>query len=174
MSQHLPVAMIVAMAKNRVIGIDNRLPWHLPADLKHFKARTLGKPIIMGRKTYQSIGRPLPGRLNIVLTRSDGFSADGVSVVHSIEQALAVAAEAPVSSDQPELMVIGGEQIYRAFMAVAQRLYITEVDVEVEGDAWFPSFDAEDWAETAREPHIADGDQPAYTYLTYQRQRPNA
>ena len=143
--------MIVAHANNRVIGKDNDMPWHLPADLAYFKKTTLGKPIVMGRKTYDSIGRPLPRRRNIVISRSADLTIDGVDVVNSVEQALALCADAE------EVMVIGGGAIYQHCMASADRLYITHIDVSIDGDTYFPDYDLEhDWFETHREQFKAD------------------
>lgn len=142
------ISMIAAMAKDRVIGKDNQMPWHLPADLKHFKQVTLGKPVVMGRKTFESIGRPLPGRLNIVISRAENFKPEGVTVVMSPEQAVAVAQ----ASATDELMIIGGGAIYRHFLAQCHRLYITDIDLDVEGDTTFPDFYAvADWREVAVE-----------------------
>ena len=136
--------MIVAMVQNRVIGIDNRLPWRLPSDLKRFKLITMGKPLIMGRKTYESIGRPLPGRQNIVITRDRHFKAPGCSVVHSEDAAFKAAAEAD------EVMVIGGAKIYELLLPKAERLYLTLLDTEVDGGSYFPVFDSLNWIEVSR------------------------
>ena len=146
------IALIAAMAENRVIGRDNQLPWRISADLKHFKALTMGKPIVMGRKTWESIGRPLPGRENIVVTRQTGYRAEGCQVVHSIERALDIAGE----SD--EVMIIGGAGLYQQTLGRADRLYLTRVKAEVDGDTWFPEIDAQQWREVACEPHSADED----------------
>jgi dihydrofolate reductase len=146
----MKISLVVAMAENRVIGRDNQLPWRLSADLQHFKALTMGKPIIMGRKTWESLGRPLPGRTNIVVTRDIGYQAEGCVVVHSIEQALEVAA----GSD--EVMVIGGANLYRQLLDRADRLYLTLVRADVEGDTWFPEFDLTQWREVERESHLRD------------------
>ncbi len=129
------------MDRNRLIGNNNQLPWHLPADFAHFKSVTMGKPVIMGRKTYESIGKPLPGRTNIVLTRDPGMTFEGVSCASSIEQALALVADAE------EVMIIGGSTIYEMLLPQANRLYLTYVDAEFEGDAWFPEFDNNQWSE---------------------------
>ncbi len=158
----MSLSIIVAMAANNVIGVDNQLPWHLSADLKYFKTVTMGKPIIMGRKTFQSIGRALPGRRNIVITRDTAWSADGVEVVHAPESALTAV------SDVPEAMVIGGAEIYRALLPLVDRLYVTEVALEVAGDAFFPDIGAE-WREVSRASHAADGDQPGYAFVVYER-----
>jgi dihydrofolate reductase len=143
------LSLIAAMDRNRVIGRDNALPWHLPADLRHFKALTLGKPILMGRRTFESIGRPLPGRQNIVLTHDPVYVADGCDVVHSIDAAVACARG-------EELMVIGGATLYAQCLPRADRLYLTLVDAEVGGDAVFPAFDASQWHESSSSAHPAD------------------
>ncbi len=145
------IAMIAAMANNRVIGKDNQMPWHLPADLKHFKKVTLGKPVIMGRKTYQSIGKALPGRRNIVISRQSGALSTDADWVQSIEQALALV------QDEAEVMVIGGAEIYRQVLPMADTLYITDIDLTVEGDAFFPDYHAVgNWREIASEWHHPD------------------
>ena len=138
------VSLIVAMAQNGVIGRDNALPWRLPEDLKRFKAFTLGKTILMGRKTYESIGRPLPGRANLVLTRDRNWIAAGVTVVHSVEQALTQAAPGK------ELVVIGGAEIYRLALPLVSTMYLTEIQRECSGDAHFPDFAEADWRESER------------------------
>ncbi len=144
------IALIAALAGNRVIGCDNQLPWRISADLKHFKALTMGKPIVMGRKTRESIGRPLPGRKNIVVTRDSAYQAEGCQVVYSIEQALDVAA----GSD--EVMIIGGAGLYQQTLDRADRLYLTRVRADVDGDTWFPEIDTQQWHEVACESHQAD------------------
>ncbi len=144
------IALIVAMAENRVIGRNNQLPWRIPADLRHFKALTLGKPVIMGRKTYESIGRPLPGRDNIVVTADSGYQAEGCQVVHSVVQAL----EAAGSCE--EAMIIGGANLYRQTLENADRLYLTLVKAEPEGDTWFPEIELQQWREIERQAHTAD------------------
>ena len=141
------ICLIVAVSRNGVIGRDNQLPWHLPEDLKYFKSVTMGKPILMGRKTYDSIGRPLPGRTNIVITRDPQWRADGVEVAGSLQDALAMAEKACASAGAEEIMVIGGEQIYRMTLPAADRLYLTQVDAEVEGDAYFPEVDSACWTQ---------------------------
>lgn len=157
------ISMIVAMAENRAIGKDNDLPWHLPADLKHFKTLTMGKPMIMGRKTFDSIGRPLPGRRTIVVTRNMQWHTDGVDVADSLEGAIQMAEMAE------EIMVVGGAQIYTQAMPHADRLYVTEVALTVDGDAYFPQLDAGEWLETARESFPAEDGKPAYAFVTYER-----
>jgi len=143
--------MIVAMAEQRVIGLDNKMPWHLPADLQHFKKTTLGKPVIMGRKTYDSIGRALPGRLNIVVSRDPSLAIAGVTCVTSVEQAL-LAAEGV-----EEVMIIGGATIYEHFLKVANRLYLTFIDLATEGDTCFPDYLAQgEWKQVKTEQYLAD------------------
>ncbi len=158
-------SMIVAVAANGVIGRDGSLPWHISADLKHFKALTMGKPILMGRRTFDGIGRSLPGRLNVVVTRNAGWSAEAVVVAHSLEEALA-AAEA---SGADEAMVIGGSSLYEAALGRVGTLYLTEVHAEPEGDTIFPALDKTQWAETAREDHPGDGKMPAFSFVTLVR-----
>ena len=148
------LSLIAALADNGVIGQGNRLPWHLPADLVHFKRLTLGKPVLMGRRTYESIGRPLPGRLNIVLTRDPGFVAEGCVVVHSLDEALKAAA------GHAELMVMGGATLYARLFPEVQRLYLTRVHATLEGDVRFPAFDERQWRETSREDCAADANSP--------------
>lgn len=141
----MKLSLIVAVSRNGVIGLNNQLPWHLPEDLKYFKSVTMGKPIVMGRKTYESIGRPLPGRTNIVITRDANWSAAGVEVAQTLEVALKLGEKACEAAGAEEIMVIGGEQIYRLTLAAADRLYLTQVDAEVEGDAFFPEIDLKAW-----------------------------
>ncbi len=156
------LSLVVARAANGVIGRDGGLPWHLPADLKHFKALTLGKPIVMGRRTFASIGRPLPGRHNIVLTRG-AWSADGVTVVPDLAAALAAAGTVP------EVAIIGGAAVYAAALPLADRVYLTEVHAAPAGDTVLPPFDAAAWTETAREDHAAEGDAPGFSFVTLER-----
>ncbi|MFC3156472.1 dihydrofolate reductase [Gilvimarinus japonicus] len=146
----MQVAMIVACGHDNAIGKDNAMPWHLPADLQYFKCVTLGKPIMMGRKTYESIGRPLPGRLNIVISRDPSWPApEGVKCVTNIPEAIALAR---AEADGDEVMIIGGEQIYRAALPYTDRIYKTEIAVTVEGaDAFFPELSAENWREVSRQ-----------------------
>jgi dihydrofolate reductase len=146
----MKISIIVAMDKKGVIGLEGDLPWHLSADLKHFKAITMGKPLIMGRKTHESIGRPLPSRQNIVLTHSQDFKAEGCVVVHSLEDAFQAA------GDVDEVMIMGGSGIYDQSLMLADRLYLTEVHADVKGDVSFPEFDKSQWIEIEREAHIAD------------------
>ena len=139
----MKLAIIVAQAKNRVIGINNKLPWHLPEDLRYFKQVTMAKPIIMGRITFESIGRPLPGRTNIVISRQENYAPANVKVVSSLEDAIDLAESICLIDGAEEAMVIGGAQIYAQALEKADRLYLTEVDAEIEGDAWFPEFQRE-------------------------------
>ncbi len=163
------VTLIAAMAHNRVIGIDNSLPWDLPADMRHFREQTMGKPILMGRKTYDSIDRPLPGRQNIVVTRDHSVEIDGCDVVHSIEEALQRA------GDAPEVMVMGGESFYRQLLPQAHRLLLTLIDLEIEGDAWFPQWEEAEWREVAREAHPADERNCCpYSFVTMERVAPHS
>ncbi|MBL4631954.1 MAG: type 3 dihydrofolate reductase [Paraglaciecola sp.] len=158
--------MIAAMANKRVIGADNAMPWHLPEDLKHFKKITLGKPIIMGRKTYASIGRALPGRLNIVVSSDVNFNLTDATVVHGCEQAIEIAAEYCNTQkiENPEVMIIGGGTIYQHFLAFCDRLYLTLIDLEIDGDTYFPDYAAKyDWQEIDSEAHDA-GPSNAYSY----------
>lgn len=153
----MKVSLIVAVSLNGVIGINNQLPWHLPEDLKYFKSVTMGKPIIMGRKTYDSIGRALPGRTNIVITRDSNWQAEGVEVAQTLVQAMTLGRLACAQAGIDEVMVIGGEQIYRMTLAAADRLYLTEVQAEVEGDAFFPDVDAQDWQQVSEKlPELTD------------------
>lgn len=150
------LSMIVATAENNIIGKDNDMPWHLPADLAYFKKTTLGKPIIMGRKTYESIGRPLPGRRNIVISRNEDFTADGIDVVSSVEQALSLVDGSNGEAAVEEIMVIGGGAIYKHCLASAQRLYITHIKANIEGDTQFPDYDDGSFKKVASELRASD------------------
>ncbi|MGY3904828.1 type 3 dihydrofolate reductase [Aeromonas lusitana] len=163
----MKISMIAAMAHDRVIGLDNQMPWHLPADLAHFKRVTLGKPVLMGRKTFDSIGRPLPGRRNLVISRNLGFKAPDVEVFTSIDEVLATLSEI----DTPEeLMVIGGGHLYAQLLPQASRLYLTRIDLAVGGDTRFPAFDEADWVRLESESHPADEKNPhPYCFETWQR-----
>ncbi len=166
----MKTALIVAMAQNRVIGRNNKLPWYLPNDLKYFKQVTMGKPIIMGRLTFESIGKPLPGRVNIVVTRNSEWQAEGVRVSHSLDEACELAASIAQIDGQHEVMVIGGDQIYQAALPMVDRLYLTEVHAEVDGDAYFPEFDRESWQEVVREDFEASEPNPyAYSFVVLDR-----
>jgi dihydrofolate reductase len=162
------VSAIVAMARNRVIGRENRLPWHLSEDLKYFKRVTLGKPIITGRKNHESIGRLLPGRLNILVTRQKGFEVPGARVVHSVEEALQVATEEARRIGVDEVFVIGGGEIYAQAMGACERLYVTEVERDVEGDVFFPEVPPV-FREISREHREADG--WAWDWVVLERDR---
>ena len=165
MSQNKPrVSVIAALARNRVIGIENRLPWRLPEDLKHFKALTLNHPILMGRKTFESLGRPLPGRTNIVITRNPGYRRDGCLVADSIPAALALC------RDADEVFFIGGADLYAQAIPLADRLYLTEVDIEAEGDARFPDYDRSAFRKISRESHTGEkGDALEFDFAVYER-----
>ncbi|MFK7601228.1 dihydrofolate reductase [Deinococcus sp. SM5_A1] len=156
------LTFVVAMAENRVIGKDGDLPWRLPADLAHFKRLTVGKPVVMGRKVYDSIGRPLPDRQNIVLTRNLEFEAPGCTVVHSPDDALTAAAA-------PDIMIIGGEEIYRLYLPQVERVELTLVHAEIGGDTFFPELPGQ-WTETARRERAADERNPYdLSFLTLER-----
>lgn len=158
------IAAIVAMSENRVIGKDNKLPWHLPADLAHFKAVTTGKSIIMGRKTYESIGRPLPNRKNIVVSRDSQFQAPGCVVVNSLDAALCHADE------QNEMFVIGGAHLYEQLLPRVQRLYLTIIHQEFVGDAFFPELNMHEWVEESRVDYPADTRNPyPFSFVILQR-----
>lgn len=165
------IAFIVAMARNHVIGKDNAMPWHLPEDLRYFKRVTLGKPVIMGRNTYESIGKPLVQRPNIIISRNAAYAVAGATVVPSLDAALALGAELlQDAGPDSELMIIGGAQIYTQALPLAQRLYLTEVHAEPAGDAFFPRFDRGEWQEVAREEHAACDRNPyAYDFLVLDR-----
>lgn len=166
----MKLSLIWAMARNGVIGRNNALPWYLPEDLRYFKRVTMGKPIIMGRKTWDSIARPLPGRTNIVITRDRQFEVEGVKIVHSLDEALALASRIAHIDGAEECMVMGGAEIYALALPQAERLYLTQVHAEVEGDAYFPNFDAGQWQELAREDFEASGANPyAYSFLVLER-----
>ena len=159
------ISLIAAVSNNGVIGIENKLPWHIPTDLQFFKKVTLRKPVIMGRKTYDSIGRPLPGRLNLIVTRDRNFAPAGVSVMHSLEDAIKVGRE-----QAAEVMVIGGAEIYRQALPVANNLYLTEVNIDINGDAYFPSYDKNEWKLVWEEQHPQTEANPqAFRFVCYQR-----
>ncbi len=170
----MQISMIAAMAKNRVIGAKNSMPWHLPADLKHFKQTTLGKPVIMGRKTYESIGKALPKRLNIVLTTEPNFSLPDATVVNSCEQAIELAEQYCQQQQQtnPEVMIIGGGTLYQHFLKDCHKLYLTFIDLQVDGDTFFPDFTADySWQETERRAMQADECNPVdYQFVTLVKQ----
>lgn len=169
MKKTLPLALIAALARNRVIGRDNQLPWHLPADLKHFKALTLGKPIIMGRKTWDSLGRPLPGRLNLVVSRQAGLQLEGAEVFASLEEAVARAEVWAREEDAEEVMLIGGAQLYAQGLAHGDRLYLTQVELEPEGDAFFPEVPTTDWHLASSIEYPVSDTTPAYAFQVWER-----
>lgn len=159
----MKLSLIVAVDRNNLIGRDNQLPWHLPADLAFFKRITMGAPMLMGRKTWESIGRPLPGRTSIVITRDPAYRAEGAIVVHSIEAGIAAAGDAPV------LFVIGGAKLFKDTLAMADRLYLTRIDHAFEGDIWFPEI-GDEWREVHREAHEPDEKNSyPYAFLTLER-----
>lgn len=161
------IALIAAMAANRVIGDGNKMPWHLPADLRHFKKATLGKPVIMGRKTFESIGsKPLPMRVNIVVTRDPNFRASGVVIAHDLQQALQLAE--PHAAE--EIMIMGGASIYEQALPIADRLYLTFIQLNVPGDAHFPDLRQYRWQELSSESHTPDPENPYnYSFVIYER-----
>ncbi len=160
------ISLIVAMARNRVIGTNNTLPWHLPADLKHFKALTMGHHIVMGRKTYESIGKPLPGRISVVVTRNAGYAPPGVITANSLEAAISAC------DGENEIFIIGGAELYRQSITFADRIYLTEIDADISGDAHFTELDHTLWKEAGRESHVRD-EKNAYPYqfVIYDRKR---
>jgi dihydrofolate reductase len=158
------ITLIVAVADSGVIGRDNALPWHLPEDLKHFKRLTLGKPVLMGRKTFESIGKPLPGRHNIVVTRDTNYQRTGVTVVHDVDAAVSAA------GDVPEIMVIGGAELFRLFLPRAGRVHFTRVHGDIPGDVHWPALDQRDWRVVERERHEADERHAhAYTFELWEK-----
>lgn len=158
------VSLIAALAQNRVIGIENRLPWKLPEDLAHFKALTLGHPILMGRKTFESLGRPLPGRRNIVITRNADYHPTGCETAPSIPEAIDLCVEAQ------EIFFIGGAELYKQVLPLVDRMYLTEVQIDAEGDAWFPEFDPGAFGELSRESHTGEkGDLLRFDFVIYER-----
>ncbi|MGD8999172.1 MAG: type 3 dihydrofolate reductase [Granulosicoccaceae bacterium] len=161
------ISLIAAMADDRVIGINNSLPWKLPADMQWFRRQTLGKPVVMGRKTFESFGgRPLPQRTNIVVTSDRSYVAGGAMVVHSIDEALQAA------GDADEVMIIGGASFYEQMLPCADRFYITQVHGRFEGDAWFPEYESYGWREVAREEHAADEKNPyPMSFIILERER---
>jgi dihydrofolate reductase len=162
-------SIIVAVAENGCIGIDNKLPWHLPEDLKYFRRLTTGNIVIMGRKTYESIGKPLPNRSNIVISRNPDFQAEGVKIVRTIDEALQMAASIGEIDGAEEAFIIGGAQIYQQTLPLAQRLYLTKVQKTVTGDAFFPSIDPSQWQEIASEPHYYEPADTHYRFVVYER-----
>ena len=156
------LSLIVAVANNNVIGVNNTLPWHLPEDLKRFRALTTGHHIIMGRKTYESLGRLLPGRTTVIVTRNKDYKIEGALIAHSLESAV------DICKDDDEVFLIGGAELYQHGLELADKLYITEVDLNVEGDAFFPQLDLDLWLETSREALTSAQGLP-FSYITYTR-----
>lgn len=156
------LSLIAAVAANGVIGADNALPWRLPEDLKRFKALTLGHPVIMGRKTFESIGKPLPGRTTVIVTRDSGYRVEGCLTATSIDAAIAACA------GEPEIFFVGGAELYAQVLPRADRLYLTEIQADYAGDAWFPAFDRDAWEETARDRRV-NPDGLGYDFVTYRR-----
>jgi len=161
----LDIVLVVAKSENNVIGVDGDLPWKISADLKHFKSVTMGYPIIMGRKTWDSIGRPLPGRRNIVITRRDDLVIDGVDVVKSIDAALDLCRD----DNAAKAMIVGGGQIYADIMEQSDVIELTEIHTQIDGDTFFPAINPEDWTETIRETFAVEGETPAYSFVTLTR-----
>lgn len=164
-ARHGRLSLIVAMARNRVIGRNGKLPWHLSADLKRFRALTMGHHIIMGRNTWESIGRPLPGRFSVVVTRNQAYIAPGATVVNSLAEALLL------TSEDSEAFLIGGAEMYREALPLADRIYLTELLAEYPGDVFFPPLAPDDWRPGPREHHAVEGDQPAWDFAVYERRR---
>lgn len=161
------IALVAAMDRNRLIGAGDRLPWRLPADLRRFRSLTMGKPVVMGRRTHESIGKVLPGRRNIVLSRNPGYCAPGCEVVADLEQALDLCADAA------ELMIIGGAELYLKALPRAQRMYLTLLHASFDGDTWFPEYDPHEWREIHREDHERDANSPcAYSFVDLERFQP--
>ena len=162
----MTISFVVAYDRRRAIGKDNRLPWRLPDDMRHVRDLTIGKPLIMGRRTWESIGRPLPGRTSIVLTRDREFRCDGCLIARTADEALTLAGAAP------EVIVFGGAGVFKDFLPRADRIYLTEVDTEAAGDTYFPPLDPKDWREVDRQAHPADARHPfAFEFVTLERAR---
>ncbi len=165
--------MIAAVAENRAIGINNKLPWHLPGDLQYFKSVTMGKPLVMGRKTFESLGKPLPGRPHIIITRDKNYNIDDFQncyVVHDLEEVLLVAENLALANACDEIVVIGGAEIYDLLLPKAECLYLTEVHAKVEGDTYFPDYEKTQWREVGRELFKASGSNPYdYSFVVFTR-----
>jgi dihydrofolate reductase len=173
LTRRLPLVLVAAVARNGVIGADNRLLWRLPSDLKRFRALTLGKPLVMGRKTFRSIGRPLPGRETIVVTRDPGFSAESVLVAHDLDAALALADARAAAMGADAIVIAGGGELYAQTIDRADRLAITEVALSPEGDATFPPIDRAQWREVRREPGVRGRkDEADFAFVDYERVKP--
>jgi dihydrofolate reductase len=160
------ITMVVARARNGVIGRNGTLPWHIPADLKHFKAVTLGTPMIMGRRTFESLPGLLPGRRHIVLTRDASWRAEGAEVAHNVEEAIALAGGGRIS-------IIGGAEIFDMFMSIADAVELTEVNADMDGDTFMPPLDPGQWRELAREEHAAEDGRPAFSFVRLERNPPS-
>lgn len=166
--QQPQLCLIVAMAQNRVIGINNTLPWHISADLKHFKALTMGNAMLMGRKTFESIGKPLPGRTSVIVSRDQSYHIAGCKTAHSVEDALALCQE------QEKIFVIGGAEIYQLALPYVSYMYITEIQKEVIGDAYFPELNPTEWREIKRQKQVQTTPEPlSYHFVEYQRIKNN-
>jgi len=165
------ISLIVAHSSNRVIGIDGQLPWHIPDDLKYFKAITMGKPIIMGRKTFDSIGKPLPGRLNIIITKNTDLTIEECVVVNNLEAAITEAKNyfKTQDTDQEEIFIIGGAQIFKQSMEFVNKIYITEVHAEYAGDVFFDELSDNDWIEVGRDLHDSQNDKIPFSFVTYNK-----
>lgn len=165
------ISLIVAHSSNRVIGIDGQLPWHIPEDLKYFKAITMGKPIIMGRKTFDSIGKPLPGRLNIIITKNTDLTIEECVVVNNLEAAITEAKNyfKTQYTDQEEIFIIGGAQIFKQSMEFVNKIYITEVHAEYAGDVFFDELSDNDWIEVGRDLHDSQNDKIPFSFVTYNK-----
>jgi len=164
------LSMMVAKASNNVIGRNNKLPWYLPNDLKYFKQVTFGKPVIMGRKTWESLKGPLPGRTNIVITRQPDYRAEGAKVVATVDEAIAMAENVAFIEGQEEAVIMGGAEIYALALPQTERLYLTEVHADVEGDTFFPAYATAEWQEIGREDFAAEGPNPYdYSFVVYER-----
>lgn len=157
------ISLIVAYDENRVMGYNNKMPWHLPGDLAYFKKTTMSKPMIMGRKTFESIGKALPGRTNIVITRDPNYKAEGIVVVHSFEEALEIA-----KKEEKEIMVIGGEQIFRVALPIADVLYVTKIQHTFQGDTFFPEF-SDEWKKVSESEEFKTKDGIKFSYLIYKK-----
>lgn len=167
----MTISYILAMDEGRGIGIDNRLPWHLPADLAYFRQKTTGSTILMGRKTYDSLGKPLPKRTNVILTRDESFQAEGCTVIRSFEDVVRQYGRGG-RSEEEELFVIGGAEVFRLLMPYADRLYITEIAHSFEADTFFPELEPSEWREVSREPGVKDEKNPYdYAFVVYERVR---
>jgi dihydrofolate reductase len=169
-----PVVLVAAVARNGIIGADNGLPWRMKSDLRHFRSATMGKPLVMGRKTYQSIGRPLPGRETVVVSRDRSFAADGIYVVDGVDAALSLADMIASRMGADEIIVAGGATLYAETIGRGDRLVITELDLDAEGDAAFPTIDRGVWREVSRQAfQRGEGDDAAYTVVVHERRRPD-